>query len=382
MTCLHLSLSTLEHVQTVNTAHYLTHHPHQPPIVYPMRLLKLNDDGDLSLVEYLDNKSFPPYAILSHTWGGDNDEVTFKDVTEGTGKDRPGYQKLTFCAKQAARDNLQYFWLDTCCIDKSSSAELSEAINSMFRWYKNSQRCYVYLSDVEYDTSAATDEYSRRWKSEFKKSRWFTRGWTLQELIAPASVEFFSRDGIRLGDKDSLKQTIHDITGIAVQALQRSDTFSIEERMSWAKGRETKRDEDAAYSLLGIFNVQMPLLYGEGRQKALNRLRKEIRDYHSIDLPVAKGAAFNSHLEEHSPKCLPNTRTELLQHIRDWARSADGKPIFWLSGMAGTGKSTIARTIAQVRIPVVESGYYCYFCAILLRYLCIGTRVVLLILCP
>ncbi|OCK73088.1 HET-domain-containing protein [Lepidopterella palustris CBS 459.81] len=305
-----------------------------------MRLLKRNDNGDFSLIEFVGDRIPPPYAILSHTWGADDEEVTFKDLRKGTGKNKPGYAKIYFCAQQAAKDGLQHFWVDTCCIDKSNSTELQEAINSMFRWYHNAAKCYVYLSDVS---------FQRRWKPAFRKSRWFTRGWTLQELIAPRSVEFFSAECERLGDKQSLNQTLHEITGIAIQGLQGSPLshFSVDERMAWAAKRQTKRDEDAAYSLLGIFDIHMPLIYGEGRQKALNRLQREIRENNSIKLPIAKGASFDSHAEEHNAKCLPNTRTELLHDIMEWAKDRNSKPLFWLNGMAGTGKSTIARTIAQ-----------------------------------
>src|SRR5690349_9976763 len=110
-----------------------------------MRLLHLQDDGEFSLTEYL-GSSIPPYAILSHTWGFDNDEVVFKDLVKGKGKTKKGYRKLTFCAKQAANDGLRHFWVDSCCINKNSSAELSEAINSMFRWYHAAVKCYAYLS--------------------------------------------------------------------------------------------------------------------------------------------------------------------------------------------------------------------------------------------
>lgn len=243
-----------------------------------MHLLRLEDGGEFSLVEYVSNH-IPPYAILSHTWGADHEEVTFKDLTEGTGKNKAGYRKLTFCGKQAANDGLQFFWVDTCCINKSSSAELSEAINSMFRWYHNAAKCYVYLSDVSISGTDGNDPSSQRiWKPAIQYSRWFTRGWTLQELVAPTSVKFFSAEGKQLGDKISLVQEIHNITGISIQALQGSplSQFSIEERMSWAEGREAKREEDAAYSLLGIFDIHLPLIYGEGREKAFIRLHREI----------------------------------------------------------------------------------------------------------
>src|ERR1700760_984860 len=112
-----------------------------------MRLLRLEHDGRFAFAEFT-SEDAPPYAILSHTWGRDSEEVTFKDLMEDTGKDKIGYQKLQFCANQAAADGLEYFWIDTCNIDKSSSAELSEAINSMFQWYHYSNKCYVFLSDV------------------------------------------------------------------------------------------------------------------------------------------------------------------------------------------------------------------------------------------
>ncbi|CAN9379535.1 unnamed protein product [Alternaria alternata] len=314
-----------------------------------MRLLHYTNSNELALTKDLvgDDK-IPPYAILSHTWD-EGQEVTFDDLMKNNGKNKTGYNKIHFCASQAKRDGLDHFWIDTCCIDKSNNGELSEAIISMFRWYKNAERCYVYLSDVSSRPSGEGSDAHRKRKPVIRKSRWFTRGWTLQELIAPASVEFFSKDGERVGDKKSLKLTLHEITGIAVQALEGipMTSFTVDERMQWAQGRNTKREEDAAYSLLGIFDVQMPLLYGEGRQKAIDRLRKEVKEYHSINLSIAVGASFNSHNEEHNARCLPNTRTELLDEMTRWANNENGKSIFWLSGMAGTGKSTIARTVAQ-----------------------------------
>src|SRR5271155_4413044 len=184
-----------------------------------MRLLEWKSDGDFSLTKDLIH-DIPPYAILSHTWGADTEEVTFEDLTDGTGKSKAGYNKIRFCGEQARRDDLQYIWVDTCCIDKSSSAELTEAINSMFRWYREAAKCYVYLSDVSIRGYDENDHFSRfTWESAFRKSRWFTRGWALQELIAPESVEFFSLEGKRLGDKKSLEREVHEITGIAIQAL-------------------------------------------------------------------------------------------------------------------------------------------------------------------
>jgi hypothetical protein len=149
----------------------------------------------------------------------------------------------------------------------------------MFQWYSRATKCYVYLSDVSIDSCVRNNSSSQQtWKLAFQRSRWFTRGWTLQELLAPKSVEFFTTEGDQLGDKNSLIQEIHNITGISNQALKGHplSQFSVDERMSWADRRETKREEDAAYSLLGIFDIHIPLLYGEGRKKAFIRLQKEI----------------------------------------------------------------------------------------------------------
>ncbi|KAK3935466.1 heterokaryon incompatibility [Diplogelasinospora grovesii] len=119
------------------------------------------------------------YAILSHTWGPDTEEVTFKDLIDGTEVDKTGYKKIRFCAAQARRDGLRYFWVDTCCIDKANNTELSEAINSMFRWYRNAARCYVYLSDMSVPSHKNNQQSGLEWESAFRAHRWFTRGWTL-----------------------------------------------------------------------------------------------------------------------------------------------------------------------------------------------------------
>jgi hypothetical protein len=241
-----------------------------------MRLLHIDDEGEICLTEFIGN-NIPPYAILSHTWGPDHEEITYRDVIDAATNPgyqrKEGYRKLEFCIKQAILHNLHYVWIDTCCIDKSSSAELSEAINSMFRWYQNADRCYVFLTDIW--------AYVPGKPQSLKASRWFTRGWTLQELLAPESVEFFTCNGVYLGELASLTVPVQQITGIPKDVLRRSrplTDYSVESRLSWAEGRETKREEDAAYSLLGLFDVHIPLIYGEGRNKAMNRLRKEIAE--------------------------------------------------------------------------------------------------------
>jgi hypothetical protein len=239
-----------------------------------MRLLNANSNRGFSLTTYA-SSIIPSYAILSHTWEED-EEVTFHDMKSGTGTNKAGYNKLRFCENQAEKDGLKYFWVDTCCIDKSSSAELTEAINSMFLWYRNAAKCYVYLSDVSTSKNSQLSEIS--WESAIRQSKWFTRGWTLQELLAPRSVEFFCRDGTRLGDRNSLEQQIHEITTIALQALRgiSLSQFSVHERMSWAAGRKTTIEEDQVYCLLGIFDVHLPLIYGEGKNHAFGRLQNEI----------------------------------------------------------------------------------------------------------
>jgi hypothetical protein len=257
-----------------------------------MRLLEYNNDGELSLTEDFIGGEIPEYAILSHTWGADIEEVTYRDVIDGTGKNKVGYKKIRFCGEQARCDSLRNFWVDTCCINKSSDRELSEAINSMFRWYRKASKCYVYLADVS--TNDQIDLSLQSWEAAFGNSRWFTRGWTLQELIAPPSVEFFCSNGNRLGDKKSLEGQLYKITGIPVSALQGSplSEFSFEERISWAKMRETKREEDKAYSLLGIVDISMPVIYGEGRENAFRKLNREWKD-RLDELPTISQATHN-----------------------------------------------------------------------------------------
>jgi len=242
-----------------------------------MRLLERTSTGDYSLTKKLNDDEIPPYGILSHTWGNDNEEVTFEDVVAGSEGDKVGWRKIRFCGEQAARDGLIYFWIDSCCIKKSSDAELSEAINSMFRWYSRATKCYVYLSDVSIGEHDLVHPQSV-WDLAFRSSKWFTRGWTLQELLAPVSVEFFSSEGKQLGDRESLKLQIHEITGISSQALQGSplSEFGVNERLSWAAKRITKLKEDQAYSLVGIFGISMAARYGEGKEMAFTRLCSKI----------------------------------------------------------------------------------------------------------
>ncbi|KAE9372675.1 HET-domain-containing protein [Stipitochalara longipes BDJ] len=231
-----------------------------------MRLLHTKT---LKLHEFFGTR-IPPYAILSHTWG--DGEVSLQELLSDSGKSKPGFNKIQKCCEMAALDGFEYAWVDTCCIDKTSSAELSEAINSMYSWYRMSEVCYIYLADVLPNLDIKAREEAIR------KSRWFTRGWTLQELIAPSSVIFFNQHWGDLGTKESLNTLITDITRINGEVLRDADkleAFSVAQKMSWASMRETTRVEDIAYCLLGIFGVHIPMLYDEGKH-AFIRLQEEI----------------------------------------------------------------------------------------------------------
>ncbi|KAI8955475.1 heterokaryon incompatibility protein-domain-containing protein [Xylaria longipes] len=233
-----------------------------------MRLIHI---PTMVIYEY-QGEEVPPYAILSHTWN--KEEVSFSDFQDGKGPSLRGYQKILDCCRQAASDGLDAIWIDTCCIDKRSSAELSEAINSMFKWYQNAAICYAYLDDVDnLDNGASVPILP----TSFPKSRWFTRGWTLQELLAPSAVVFYSVGWVRIGSRLDLAELIAETTQINIQFLETGNfaDFSIAQRMSWASQRQTTRIEDQAYCLLGLFGVHMPLLYGEGHQ-AFVRLQQEI----------------------------------------------------------------------------------------------------------
>lgn len=227
-------------------------------------------------------KSIPPYAILSHTWGAEEDEVTLQELGKLSAFEKPGYSKIEGACKHALKDGLDYIWIDTCCIDKTSSSELSEAINSMFRWYEDARICYAYLSDLSVRDITSKGDF----RKNFRACKWFTRGWTLQELLAPPLVGFYTREWHVLGSKTTLSAHISSITRIDINALNgtRLSSYTIAQRMSWASKRVTTRPEDVAYCLLGIFGINMPLLYGEG-DKAFLRLQEEIiktSDDHSI----------------------------------------------------------------------------------------------------
>lgn len=230
------------------------------------------------LVEFV-GLDVPPYAILSHTWVS-GQEVTFQEMRSSAGLDpmalsKSGWEKIGKTCHQTARDGLKYAWVDTCCIDKSSSAELSEAINSMFRWYKRATICYVFLSDLAH---FGRPENAEELQATIKHCRWFTRSWTLQELIAPVHINFYDGDWKFCFTKELASEALSQITGINCDVLKYKmdlPDVSVAQKMSWAATRQATRIEDVAYSLLGIFGLNMPMLYGE-EERAFLRLQAEI----------------------------------------------------------------------------------------------------------
>ncbi|KAF2636584.1 HET-domain-containing protein [Massarina eburnea CBS 473.64] len=251
--------------------------------------------------EFFFDEKIPPYLILSHTWG--DEEVTYQDMrylqrlktlpkalrndpvdlfsismSAGSTRDSEaaitataGYRKILGTARYARRKSLEYFWIDTCCIDKSSSSELQEAINSMYRWYRQSAVCVVFLDDIGYSWDDDPLAYV------LQQTRWIKRGWTLQELIAPHTLEFVDPGWTFIATKSTHFLSISKATGIPAEILRYGDLSgaSVAQKMSWAAGRVTTRIEDRAYSLLGICDVHMPMLYGEGHN-AFFRLQEEI----------------------------------------------------------------------------------------------------------
>lgn len=236
--------------------------------------MRLLDTTWMVFKEFSENQiPFGRYAVLSHRWT--DEEPTFKSFRKGHIDLTEGYNKVIRCCDFAKSRNIPWVWLDTVCIDKRSSAELSESLNSMFRWYQQSAECYVHLADVTLD-GHDREEVNRL----LRKSQWFTRGWTLQELLAPSKMIFCDADWNIIGrrDDDELVNEISIVTGIGTYDINNFSVHrsSVARKMSWASARETTRPEDMAYCLLGLFDVHMPLLYGEGATKAFLRLQLEI----------------------------------------------------------------------------------------------------------
>jgi hypothetical protein len=334
-----------------------------------MRLLQYSDTGRFTLTkDFIGDDQIPPYAILSHTWGPNNEEVTFEDIVNSTGEVKPGYEKIRFCGEQARQDGLLYFWIDTCCINKSNDAELSRSINSMFRWYRNATRCYVYLSDVSGCSVGGNHKcILRLWESDFRKSIWFTRGWTLQELLAPVSVEFFSRERGRLGDKSSLRTKICEITNIPHTALEGYplSQFSVEERLRWIQHRQTTLEEDKAYSLLGIFDVYILPIYGEGLASAHARLLDEFHKMQKCikDLRLSDPRDDKKRIEDTKGGLLQDLYNWILENsdFRQW-RNEQQSRLLWIKGDPGKGKTMLlCGVINELEKPKAKSVLLSYF---------------------
>ncbi|KAK7462980.1 hypothetical protein VKT23_007561 [Stygiomarasmius scandens] len=252
------------------------------PLQQPVRLVNART---LSLKDFdpktTANLDVPPYAILSHRWLGDKEEVSYQEFI----KQRPemgsklGFKKIIKACQQALRDNLEYIWIDTCCINQRREDELKRNIKSMYAFYKNSAVCYAYLGDIT----------KKEWKAK-PGSNWFGRGWTLQELVAPQTVVFFDKRWIRLGNKCQLKDEIHVITGIPTSVLERPETVhnvDIWTRIAWCKNRKTTKVSDIPYCLLGILDVSIEgPSHKEDVEKAFQRLRDAIKEKYGIAISL------------------------------------------------------------------------------------------------
>lgn len=264
--------------------------------------MRLLNTATYQLQVFEGTEDIPEYAILSHTWG--SNEIVLEDLEKASleqwqREKKDAHYKIQGSCHKAAISGHEWIWIDTCCIDKRSSSELSEAINSMFRYYARAKVCYVFLGDLQPNETLSGDK------------RWFSRGWTLQELIAPRNISIFDCTWTFVGNKLELSRELADITGVDAHILKQEQcgfqhlvdknkpcscprvrihvsdmlaSTSTAKIMSWASHRHTKKEEDIAYSLMGLFDINMPLLYGEG-PKAFLRLQSEIlrkRKDHSI----------------------------------------------------------------------------------------------------
>jgi hypothetical protein len=313
-----------------------------------MRFLYYREDGELSVTDdMVDADATRPYAILSHTWGKEEEEVSFEDLAKNSGKDKAGYKKIQLCGEQAERDGLQYFWVDTCCINKANKAEHSLAIRSMFRWYQKATKCYVYLSDVSARKRKFGDTVlDSAWKPALTSSRWFTRGWTLQELLAPSVVDFFSCDWHRLGDRRSLKSQIHEVTTIPHDVLEGTplSQSSVDERFRWRQNRHTKLKEDAAYCLSGIFAVDVAPIYGEGTEEAFRRLKDAIQKRKEClrDLRPTDPRDDKKRIEDTKGGLLEGLYRWVLKNksFRQWHDDPQSQ-LLWIKGDPGKGKTML-----------------------------------------
>ena len=333
-----------------------------------MRLLQPNETGGFSLTDDLPEDRLPPYAILSHRWLADTEEPTFEDLVHGTGKEKLGYEKLQFCGEQARQDKIAHFWVDTCCINKANKAELAHAIKCMFRWYQSASVCYVYLWDVSSRPAGFGDASSTRWREqEWRNSEWFTRAWTLQELLAPRALQFFTREAQELGDKRSLEGPLHEITGIPRSALQGTplSEFTVQDRLSWTTTRKSSLEEDKAYSLLGIFDVDIAPLYGSGTGQAFTRLMEELdrREKCIRDIFLTDPRKDKKRIEETKGGLLNDCYRWVLENpdFQQWRKSMQSQ-LLWIKGDPGKGKTMLlCGIINELQNHKIESNGLSYF---------------------
>lgn len=237
--------------------------------------MRLLNTKTFELSEFEPSRGIPDYAIVSHTWGPDELQFAdFQDFDSARLKKPASAHKIDLVLHQAVQDGHKWIWMDNLCIDKANNTELAEAINSMFRYYKEAKTCYTFLADVSWSKNI-------HWEHGFSLSKWFTRGWTLQEMLASRDLRFLDHEGRVLGCmQDEVLRLTARVSGVPIDILTHRrplSSASIAQRMSWAARRETSKAEDVAYCLLGIFDVNIPLLYGEGSERAfINRLQEEI----------------------------------------------------------------------------------------------------------
>nr|OQO30890.1 hypothetical protein B0A51_03173 [Rachicladosporium sp. CCFEE 5018] len=229
----------------------------------------------------------PQYAVLSHTWR--DEEVIFQDIRDPeSARTKQGWRKIQYTCEQTRKDDLEYCWVDTCCINKESSAELSESINSMYGIYGGAAICYIYLDDIT-ENLQLTDLMdsnlvflnimgARKARSQVELASASDTALTTQELIAPPDAHFYNQTWKPIARRHDIVSLVSSRTGIDLSVLQRTADpldMSIAKRLSWAASRQATREEDVAYSLLGLLDVDLPLLYGEG-SRAFMRLQEEL----------------------------------------------------------------------------------------------------------
>ncbi|KAK6954829.1 hypothetical protein Daesc_004798 [Daldinia eschscholtzii] len=307
-----------------------------------------------------------PYAILSHAWGPE--EVLFHEIQGDRAaiQGKAGWEKTVRFCKAALENGYTYAWIDTCCIDKRISADLSEAINSMYRYYYNSALCIIYLEDVHSYNKEADNSRKAITREELlariRTTRWLTRGWTLQELIAPSRRSYFASDWSEIEDGDDLLDTIAESAGISRRLLEDRDLLHrvcVGERMKWASNRQTTREEDIAYCLAGIFDVSIPVLYGEGGRNAFRRLQLEIMRM-SFDMTIFawRGDYESSGLLARSPadfRDVPPLALGPLEMVAPYSMTNTGLTIcLGLGFQSRAGEQKIGRQASGEQLNVAE----------------------------